>query len=63
VFGKSLDKWVDDLLGAIESRDDTRFFAVIQEVSRATPKARREEVQAALVRLVPVLKPLSVRLL
>jgi hypothetical protein len=56
VFGKSLDKWVDDLLGAVESRDDTRFFAVIQEVSRATPKARRKEVQAALVRLVPVLK-------
>jgi hypothetical protein len=55
VFGKSLDKWVDDLLGAVESRDDTRFFAAIQEVARATPKARREEVQAALAKLVPVL--------
>ncbi|WP_446218851.1 hypothetical protein [Micromonospora sp. IBHARD004] len=56
MFGASLGKRVNDLVGAVENRDDERFFAALQGVARATPKARRDEVQAALGRLVPVLE-------
>lgn len=52
----SLGEQVDDLLGGLESRDDERFFTAMQGMARATPEASREEVQAELARLVPVLE-------
>jgi hypothetical protein len=56
VSGESLDARVGDLLGAVEGRDDERFFAGLQEIAQAIPRARPDEVQAALARLVPVLE-------
>jgi hypothetical protein len=55
MFGTNLGKQVDDLINAVGNRDDERFFAALQGIAKATPKARPEEVDAALVRLAPVL--------
>ncbi|MGH3663521.1 MAG: hypothetical protein ACRDTQ_16895 [Micromonosporaceae bacterium] len=56
---QSLDESVHDLLHAVESRDDERFVAALRGIANATPEASRDEVQAALGRLAPVLGQLS----
>lgn len=62
MFGKNFNRRVDDLLKAMHSRDGEQFFMTIQQLARATAKADRDEVQVALVRLVPALRqiPLGV---
>lgn len=56
MFDESLDARVGDLLGAVESRDDERFYAALSGMADATPHARPDQVRAALARLVPVLE-------
>ncbi|MGC4748378.1 hypothetical protein ACLQ28_22390 [Micromonospora sp. DT201] len=55
LFKADLGKLIDNLVGSVDSRDDKRFFAAVQGIGRATPKARPDEVDAALARLTPVL--------
>lgn len=50
-----LGKRVDDLVRAADGRDEKRFFAATRGIADATPKARPDEVDAALARLTPVL--------
>lgn len=55
MFGTNLGKQADDLVNAVGNRDHKRFLGALQGIAKATPKARPEEVDAALVKLVPVL--------
>jgi len=56
VIDQSLASQVDELLAAVEGRDNERFFGALQGIAAATHASDPEEVQAALVRLVPVLE-------
>ncbi|MGI5521426.1 hypothetical protein ACQEUX_10750 [Micromonospora sp. CA-259024] len=55
LFRADLGKRVDNLVGAVDSRDDKRFFTALRGIVGATPKARPDEVDAALARLTSVL--------
>jgi hypothetical protein len=55
LFKADLGKRVDNLVGAVDGRDDKRFFAALRGIVGATPKARPDEVDAALARLTSVL--------
>ena len=55
LFGANVGKRVDDLVSAVDNRDNERFFAALRGIVAATPKARPDEVDAALARLTPVL--------
>jgi hypothetical protein len=55
MFRANLGKHVDELVNAVGNRDDSGFSAALQGIAKATPKARPDEVDAALAELVPVL--------
>jgi hypothetical protein len=55
MFRANLGKQIDELVNALGNRDDQKFFAALQRIADATPKARADEVDAALAKLVPVL--------
>jgi hypothetical protein len=55
VTGRKLGKQVDDLVSAVNDRDDERFFAALKGIVQATAGASRDDVQAAVASLVPVL--------
>jgi hypothetical protein len=50
-----LCKHADELVRAVDNRDDKQFYAALQRIAKDTPTARPEEVDAALAKLVPVL--------
>jgi hypothetical protein len=51
----TLMQHVEDLIGAVESRDEERFGTALDGLAGAVPAAAPDEVQSALARLAPVL--------
>ena len=50
MIDQSLASQVDELLAAVEGRDNERFFGALQGIAAATHASDPEEVQAALAR-------------
>lgn len=53
--GTNLGRYVNELLGAVEDRDEQRFYVALEATAHATVEAPDGQVQEALARLVPVL--------